>query len=151
MAANGEVWTGKEGETCRYYDLNKENLDPERQSENTKSLALRIAYGPFRYYCGGDISGQLLDEQGETVNVDEQVGKACGSVDVCKANHHAYKDAMTEGFLRHIQARQFVIPVWDYEHIQPKIIQRMAAWSADAKDPKVFPTEMPKHLKEYHA
>ena len=151
LAANGEVWTGKEGETCRYYDLNKENLDPERQSENTKSLALRIAYGPFRYYCGGDISGQLLDEQGETVNVDEQVGKACGSVDVCKANHHAYKDAMTEGFLRHIQARQFVIPVWDYEHIQPKIIQRMAACSADAKDPKVFPTEMPKHLKEYYA
>ena len=27
----------------------------------------------------------------------------------------------------------------------------MAAWSADAKVKKAFPTEMPKHLKEYYA
>ena len=151
LAANGEVWTGPTGETRCFYDLNEANLDPQRQNENTKSIALRIAYGPFRYYCGGDISGQLLDEKGQLVNVEEQVALACGPVDVCKTNHHAYKDAMTEGFIRHTQARQYVIPVWDYEHIQPAVIQRMVSETPASDDPVVFPTCLPQQLQAQYA
>lgn len=151
LAANGEVWTGEKGKTYRLYDINEANLDPQRQNENTKSLVLRISYGPFRYYCGGDVSGQLLDEYGEPVNVEELVAKACGQVDVCKANHHAYKDAMTEEFIQHIQARQFIIPVWDYEHIQPTIIQRMASLTPANDGPIVFPTGLPQTLRQRYA
>ncbi|MGM9760810.1 MAG: ComEC/Rec2 family competence protein [Parabacteroides sp.] len=151
LAANGEVWTGTEGETRRLYDLNEANLDPQQQNENTKSLALRISYGPFRYYCGGDVSGRLLDGQGEPVNVEELVAKACGPVDVCKANHHAYKDAMTEGFVRSVQARQFIIPVWDYEHIQPDVIQRIVSLTPAADDPIIFPTCLPQTLQRQYA
>ncbi len=151
LAANGEVWKGTGGETIRYYDENIANLDSQHQNENTKSLALRIAYGPFRYYCGGDAVGSLLDSNGEKVNIEEKVGEACGTVDVSKANHHAYKDAMTEGFLRHIQAKQYVIPVWDHEHIQPDVIQRMVTMTADKSDPVVYVTHMPQARQEKYA
>ena len=151
LAANGEVWTGKAGETRCLYDLNEENLNPQRQNENTKSIALRIAYGPFSYYCGGDISGLLLDEQGQPVDIEEQVALACGPVDVCKTNHHAYKDAMTEGFIRHVQARQYVIPVWHYEHIQPTVIRRMVSQTPTSDGPVVFPTYLPRELQVQYA
>lgn len=151
LASNGEIWTGKEGETHRYYDLDKANVESKWQNENSKSIAIRISYGPFRYYCGGDLSGQLRNEQGQSVNLEEEVAKACGPVDVCKANHHAYKDAMSEGFLRHIHARQFIIPVWDYEHIQPKIIQRMESCSSEKENPRIFPTGFPQELQTQYA
>ena len=83
LAANGEVWAGEEEETVRYYDLNPENITG-RQNENTKSIAIRMDYGPFSYYAGGDVTGRLKNEEGEYVNVEAKVGEACGEVDVCK-------------------------------------------------------------------
>ena len=146
LSANGEIWTGQGEETIRYYDLNPKNLEGY-QNENTKSIGLCISYGPFRYYAGGDISGNLLDGAGQSVNLEEKIAEACGRVDVCKANHHAYLDAMTEGFLRSVKARHFVIPVWDYEHIQPSVMSRMVSFRPDSGDKIVFPTNFPKVLR----
>ena len=69
LAANGEIWNGKDEETTRYYDLNPENIEG-RQNENTKSIAIRIDYGPFSYYTGGDLTGSVKDEKGEPVTGD---------------------------------------------------------------------------------
>ena len=112
---------------------------------------MRISYGPFSYYTGGDLSGELLDEKGSPVDIEEKVAKICGAVDVCKANHHAYKDAMTEGFLKHIKASAYIIPVWDYEHIQPSVMKRMAYQSYSNSDIKIFPTRFPEILREKYA
>ena len=151
LAANGIVWSGK-GDSCtRYYDLNPDNLDPDKQNENSKSIALRIDYGPFRYYTGGDISGFLSDKEGNAVDLEEKVAEACGPVDVCKANHHAYRDAMTEGFIRRIQARYYIIPVWDYEHIQPSVLSRMASKELYDGERMIFPTAFPASLRQKYA
>ena len=58
---------------------------------------------------------------------------------------------MTEGFIRHTQARQYVIPVWDYEHIQPAVIQRMVSETPASDDPVVFPTCLPQQLQAQYA
>lgn len=150
LGANGRVWTGQEKETTDYYDLHPANKT-NWQNENTKSIAMRISYGPFSYYTGGDLSGELLDEKGSPVDIEEKVAKICGAVDVCKANHHAYKDAMTEGFLKHIKASAYIIPVWDYEHIQPSVMKRMAYQSYSNSDIKIFPTRFPEILREKYA
>ena len=147
LSANGEIWTGKGKETIRYYDLNSENL-VRYQNENTKSLGIRISYGPFRYYAGGDLSGSLLDSVGQSVNLEEKIAEACGQVDVCKANHHAYLDAMTEEFIRNIKAKHYVIPVWDYEHIQPSIMSRMVSDKLCLGNKVVFPTNFPEILQK---
>lgn len=149
LAANGEIWTGKNEETVRYYDLNLKNRSIS-QNENSKSLAIRISYGDFQYYTGGDLSGELLDESEQMIDLEEKVALACGAVDVCKVNHHAYLDAMTEGFLRHIKAKSYVIPVWDNEHIQPAIINRMLSKDIYAGNRMIFPTHISDKLyKKY--
>lgn len=147
LSANGEVWTGKGTETIRYYDLNPQNLSTW-QNENTKSIGLRISYGPFRYYTAGDISGEVLDNTGRPIDLEERIGQACGPVDVCKANHHAYLDAMSEGFVRNIRARNYVIPVWDFEHIQPEIIRRILSPQLYIGERTIYPTNLPEALYE---
>lgn len=145
LAANGEVWTGEGEETIRYYDLNPENV-AGRQNENTKSIALRFDYGPFSYYTGGDVAGSLLDAEGNPVNIEVKVGQACGQVDVCKTNHHAYKDAMKEGFLEAVRPDHYVSCAWDIWHTQPELMERMLSCS----DGMIFHQFVwPDFLKDY--
>lgn len=150
LAANGRIWTGHEKETIDYYDLNPANKG-DGQNENTKSIGIRTNYGKFSYYTAGDISGTLLNKEGETVDLESEIAEICGPVDVCKANHHAYKDAMSQGFIKHIKASSYIIPVWDYEHIQPVIMERMASTNLNSNNINIFPTRFPNHLKEKYA
>lgn len=151
LAANGEVWTGIDEETVKCYGFTPLNLDESQQNENTKSLAIRVDYGPFSYYTGGDLSSYVYDEQGNELDVETLVGKACGEVDVCKANHHAWTDAMSEGFIRNIRAKQYVIPVWEDEHIQPVVMERMLDKNLYSSERMIFPTNLPEHLRELYA
>lgn len=147
LAASGRIWTGNGKETINYYDLNSANTKGG-QNENTKSIGIKINYGPFSYFTAGDISGSLLDGDGRKINLEDEIAKISGPVDVCKANHHAYKDAMTEGFLKEIQASAYIIPVWDHQHIQPVIMDRMATYSPKLNTPTIFSTRFPNHLRE---
>jgi beta-lactamase superfamily II metal-dependent hydrolase len=146
LVANGRIWTGKGNETIDYYDLHPGNR-ASWQNENIKSIGIKISYGTFSYYTAGDLSGFLLDEQGNVVDLEEKVAQICGPVDICKANHHAYSDAMTEGFIKNIKASAYIIPVWDYEHIQPVVLERMASRSLYPADRIIFPTRFPEILK----
>lgn len=124
LSASGEIWQGKGMDTVKYYDLNPKNLEGW-QNENTKSLSFRLDYGPFSYYAGGDMSALVMDADGKKIDLEEIVARVCGPVDVCKANHHGYLDAMSEGFVRNIKARDYIFPIWDHEHLQPTIINRI--------------------------
>ncbi len=123
LAASGEVWNGPSGGTTRYFDLHPNNL--RNTNENTKSIALRIDYGPFSYFTGGDLSCAVLGKDGESINLEARVGEICGEVDVAKCSHHAYKDAMHPDFLRHVRANAYINCVWDQFHTQPEIISRI--------------------------
>ncbi|MBQ7341669.1 MAG: hypothetical protein IJW42_00240 [Alistipes sp.] len=124
IAANGEVWSGKGTETTRYYDLNPKNITG-KQNENTKSIVLRFDYGDFSYYTGGDIVRTLLDESGSPVNIEVKVGEACGEVDICKTNHHGYRDSMKEEFLNAVNADHYISCAWDIWHTQPAVMERI--------------------------
>lgn len=148
LAANGEIWQGTNEETTRYYDLNPINIEG-RQNENTKSIAIRIDFGPFSYYTGGDLTGSIKDENGNSINLEAKVGESCGNVDVCKSNHHSYLDSMHEGFLEAVKAKHYIGCTWDLQHTQPKIFQRMLSKS----DCLIFhqylwPEQMAKHEGE---
>ena len=148
LAANGEIWNQEDDSTIRYYDLNPINIEG-RQNENTKSIALRIDYGTFSYYTGGDLTGSVKDANGNSINLEAKTGEACGQVDVCKSNHHSYLDSMHEGFLEAIKAKHYVNCTWDLQHSQPKIFQRVLSKS----DCLIFhqylwPEQMAKHEGE---
>lgn len=147
LCANAEVWTGKGEESVRYYDANPANIKGY-QNENTLSIGLLINYGPFKYYTGGDLSGRVLDAAGKDIGLEEKVAKLCGPVDVCKGNHHGYLDAMTEGFVRNIAATVYVLPVWDYYHINDVTMNRMASQQLYPGERKVFATDIQEAVKK---
>ena len=140
IAASGEIWNGDEqGSTIRYYNLHLDNTK-NSGNENTKSIAFRIDYGPFSYFAGGDLTHGVKGADGNNINLEAKAGEACGEVDVCKCNHHAYKDAMHPDFLKHINAQAYINPVWDQYHTQPEIISRMLNQEEYSHKPNAVPT-----------
>jgi beta-lactamase superfamily II metal-dependent hydrolase len=147
LAANGKIWTGRGKETVNYFDLNPRNISGDL-NENKNSIGLRVSYGPFRYYTAGDLSETLLDGAGNPVNLEGEIAKVCGPAHVCKANHHSFLDTMTEEFIRNIRSRVYIIPVWDYLHIQPSTMTNMASRHLYPGERMIFPTAFPNAVRE---
>ena len=139
ICRNGVVWGGEGKENVDFFALNPENL--KQTNENTRSLALTYRFGDFVFYTGGDASGALKDAQGNDADFEGAVGRAAGKVDVCKTNHHTYKDAMTRSFTDAVDARVYVICVWTVGHLQDSTETNMVL-DADGKpkDKLVCPT-----------
>lgn len=106
LAGNLQYWNGA---AVRDYSL-------ETNDENEYSIAIRISYGNFDWYTGGDIKNE---------GYETAVSKAAGPTDVVVCNHHAYSDAMHVQFVKNMDATAWVIPVWDYYHPQPAPLERM--------------------------
>ncbi len=54
------------------------------QEENARSLVMRIDYGDFSMWIGGDLTGG----GNSTADIEGAAALACGDVDVYKLNHH---------------------------------------------------------------
>ncbi len=123
ICRNGVLWGGEGGEDVDYFAKNEKNK--ENRNENTRSIAFVMQFGAFRFYTGGDTSGNLLDENGAAVRYEDLVGKRVGHVDVCKANHHSYLDSTTKGFVNALSPRVFITCVWDRWHLQDNTASNM--------------------------
>lgn len=121
VAGNLDVWTGTGTGTS--------HMSFSTTDENEFSCAIRISYGDFSWYTGGDIKSSLTEDA---------VAKACGPTDVVVCNHHAYKDAMHNNFVRQMQAKAYVIPVWDYYHPEAEPLRWMLSTDLYPGDRMVF-------------
>lgn len=54
------------------------------QEENSRSVVLRLEYGQFSMWLGGDLTGGASS----TADVETPASLACGDIDVYKCNHH---------------------------------------------------------------
>jgi beta-lactamase superfamily II metal-dependent hydrolase len=115
IAVNGEVWTGM-GENARNHFPPLDKLSREEYpTENQCSAAIRISYGNFDYFNGGDLV-HASAPVGAWQNIETPVGIVTGPVEVCEANHHAVYDAMGEHFLAAVRPRVIVIQSWAASH-----------------------------------
>ena len=124
IARNGVVWGGEGKENVDFFSLYPKNRETQK-NENTRSLALVVNYGAFRFYTGGDASGVILDNEGKNADFEGAIGRAVGPVDVCKANHHSYLDSTPKTFVNAVQARAYVVCVWDRWHLQDNTASNM--------------------------
>lgn len=124
ICRNGVVWGGEGRENIDFFARFPNNRETQK-NENTRSLAIVINYGPFRFYTGGDASGSIRDAEGRDQDFEGAVGRAAGPVDVCKANHHSYKDAMPKSFVNAVQARAYIVCVWTMAHLQDSTARNM--------------------------
>lgn len=139
LAANGRVWTGK-GRQARDY-LN-ERPSGAAVDENTCSVAIRLSYGAFSYFAGGDLIADTEDGRAPWRDIETPVARLAGRTEVAAANHHGYFDACGPAFVEALQAQVYVIQAWHATHPGQAQLQRLlGAWEGRATS-DVFATDL---------
>ena len=143
IISNGIIWTGKKNKT--------KNLIPKGASvyENNASSGVRISYGDFDYFNGGDITGRITMNTPDWQDIETPVGKVLGPLEVCEANHHSWVDAMNENFVESTQAQVFILQVWGVSQINLSTIRTMASKELYPGDRYIIPTNIPDISKIY--
>jgi len=131
VKANGEIADGHGG--------HRSILDPKATVaadgsylENALSQALKITYGRFSYFTGGDMTGLGDGTVPDWYDTETPVSAVVGPVDVLTLDHHGNRDATNANFLRALQPR--VIVQQSYVSDQPggEVVHRLIS-------PKLWP------------
>lgn len=126
IAANGVVWDGKDGvRDCAAEHVKATGA--KRLEENMLSAAVRIRYGNFTYYSGGDLEKTFTAADGTEYCYEGLVGRVTGPVDVCKANHHSFRAAMQAPFVRAVRPRVILSSSWSPNQIDDRNLSIMAS------------------------
>lgn len=116
IAGNGEVWTG-DGETSRPHFPPQAASGPNPVSnENGCSIALRLHYGRFAYFTGGDLNCDTNYGRDPWRDIETPAAKVAGPVSVSTCNHHGYFDATGPEFVRALKPRVWVLQSWHASH-----------------------------------
>jgi hypothetical protein len=141
LAANGEVWTGVGDKTQKTFPDLQTLGKQDYPSENMCSIALRLTYGKFDYFTGGDLPSGMEEESAEPWrDIETAVAKAAGPVEVAVADHHAYLDAVGPNFVRELRPQAFIIPAWYVSHPATLPLRRMFSRKLYPGDRDVFAT-----------
>ena len=132
IAVNGEIWTGAGTEARRRMPAS------EVPNENASSVAMRIRYGDFDYFSGGDLPGVPGGEASrntpvpptrrpppEWADMESPIAWVTGPVDVLVLNHHGGQDTTNAFFLSALQPRVHVAQVWDSIQVTAEVLQRL--------------------------
>lgn len=130
LAANGTAWTGKGSKSEKMY-----SGDPTLFDENMNSCAIRLRYGKFTYYNGGDLSGGNWPiYKSQERDFETPVAKVCGKVTVMKANHHGYFDTCNAFFMQTLAPQVIIIDARSENHPTAATMTRISdpqVWRGD--------------------
>ncbi|MBN2013324.1 hypothetical protein JW960_28595 [candidate division KSB1 bacterium] len=125
VAANGEIWTGVAQNTRKHFPPLAQLDERDFPSENMCSIAIRMSYGAFDLFSGGDLSG-VFDE-GEPIwhDVETPVAQAVGPVEVNVLNHHGAMDSQNAYFLSALRPRVHILQAWSSDHPTLRTLKRL--------------------------
>ena len=132
VAANGEVWTGEDDATAHIFPPLDTLSAEDRPSENMCSIGLRLRYGRFDLFTGGDMPGVPDAGAPPWQSVETAVARAIGRTEVHVANHHGSIDPESEGFLAALRSEVIILPSWSPTHPSQDVLKRMLA-------PRLYP------------
>ncbi|WP_256009386.1 hypothetical protein [Desertivirga xinjiangensis] len=139
IKSGGSLWESK---TDKTYQLLKVE-DIFRQgwfNENPLSLALKISYGKFDYFTGGDNTGLDNYETPPWFDVETPMAASVGKVEATTFNHHGNRDAMNENFLRGLSAKVLIQQTWCSDHPGQELAHRLGSKSIYPGNRDVFAT-----------
>jgi beta-lactamase superfamily II metal-dependent hydrolase len=116
VAGDGEVWAG-DGDSSKSTFPSQAGLRrDELASENSCSIALRVSYGKFAYFTGGDLTCDTNYGRDPWRDVETAVAHVTGPVSVSTCNHHGYFDATGPEFVRALRPKVWVLQSWHASH-----------------------------------
>jgi beta-lactamase superfamily II metal-dependent hydrolase len=139
VAANGDVWTGRGTATIRRFPTFKVP-DEEISWENICSVGIRIRYGRFGFFTGGDMFGIPDPGMPAWIDVESPVAQAIGPTDVHVVNMHGSISVESPSFLMTLRSRVLVVPSWSATHPSQDVLKRMMAPRAYPGPRDVFAT-----------
>jgi hypothetical protein len=142
VAANGEVWTGAGTETRPVFPPLPGLARDDWPTENMCSLAIRLRYGAFDYFSGGDMPGTPRPGFPAWQDVETPVARAVGPVDVALLDHHGNRDSTNAFFVATLRPRVWIIPVWSSDHPGHDVLDRMYSTRLYPGPRDVFATNM---------
>ncbi len=125
LAANGEYWTGTGDKTMQRFPALATLKEADYPSENCCSAAIRLRYGSFGYYTGGDLPSDTNYGRDPWRDIETPVAQACGPVSVAVANHHGYFNADGPEYVRALRPQVFIIPAWDSAHPTVNVLNQL--------------------------
>lgn len=134
IVSNGVVWSGYGTETFSLYEAGN------YPGENPLSNGIRINYGPFNYYTGGDISG--VDGLGQTnlFSVESHIAPVIGPVDVAAFNHHGNRDSQNAYYVRTLRPRVWIQQSWTADHPGSDVLRRVLSHALYPGERDIFAT-----------
>ena len=149
IAANGEVWTGVGQATRSRFPEGWQSLpEQDRPNENQSSLGIRISYGKFDFYTGGDIPGIARPGYPEWQDIETPVAKAVGAVEVAANNHHGNRDSTNAFFVSALRPRLWILQVWSSDHPGHDVLDRMFSTRLYPGERDVLATNMSQANKD---
>ena len=141
VAVNDRVWTGQGNETkVRFPPLDKIPDRADWPDENMCSVALRIRYGPFSYFTGGDMPGYPVPGAAAWHDEETDVARAIGRTDVHVVNHHGSLEDENPFWLATLRSRVMIVPAWSATHPSPDVLKRMLSRRIYAEPRDIFVT-----------
>lgn len=120
LYSNGEIWTGQ-GTAKKTLYLANANPD-----ENMNSCAIKLTYGRFSYFSGGDLSGhnhaQYISKER---NIEGALAPIIGRMTILKANHHGWVDSTNPVFLQCLRPEAIIILANHIEHPHASTLAKM--------------------------
>ena len=117
IAGDGAVALNRGEESRLVIPLNqKEDGSNSVASENELSIAVRLKYGKFAYFAGGDMDCDTHYGRDPWRDVESAAARACGRVSVAACDHHGYFDANGPEYVRALQARVWLLQSWHASH-----------------------------------
>ena len=127
VAANGVVWTGVDSAVEEQFPDRSGVPREDWPTENQCSLAIRVSYGQFDFYTGGDMPGEPAPGYPDWQDIETPVARAVGPVDAAVLNHHGLGDGTTEFFVETLQARVWIVPSRAANHPERWVLGRLTS------------------------
>jgi beta-lactamase superfamily II metal-dependent hydrolase len=140
IASSGVIWTGRGSEVTPY--IPRDAIKDCRFDENPFSNVIKISYGPFAYYTGGDIPGVPNYTQPYWRDVETPVGAVVGQVDVMTLDHHGNRDSTNGNILRALRPRVIIQQNWLSPQPGEEVVVRLASREFYPGPRDVFSTGM---------
>ncbi|WP_411029734.1 ComEC/Rec2 family competence protein [Spongiimicrobium sp. 3-5] len=151
VKSNATIWTGHNNETIEFFKATEmTDFYKGGYNENPLSLALKISYGKFDYFTGGDNTGLQGFGLPYWFDVETPMAKGVGKVEVVTLNHHSNRDATNEFFVRTLDPKVVVQQSWCSDHPGQEVYQRLIYKDDKMEERDIFATNMhPETLVTY--
>lgn len=142
IKVNGTIWSGIGNETFEYFTADSVIDSLGRFNENPLSIAVKLTYGKFDYFTGGDNTGLQGFGMPKWFDVETPIAKVVGRVEVTTLCHHGCRDAVNENFLSYLQPQTIVQQTWSSNHPGEEVLHRLIGNHIYKGEKNIFATNI---------